>query len=77
MVKSDASEKTVEDFCKEKGLTAKETEEVMHLYYLNNVRKNVFGARVKDMSKFFSQSKDEVEARIANSNISEGSFFLL
>ena len=71
MVKSDASEKSVEDFCKEKGLTAKETEEVMHLYYLNNVRKNVFGARVKDMSKFFSQSKNEVEARIAKSNISE------
>ncbi len=70
-VSDDINEKTVEDYCDEKDLTPEQRKNVMQLYYFNNVRLNVFGARIKDMANFFALDKEELVSRVSQMKISD------
>ena len=69
--KSGAKDKSVEEYCKEKGLNEEQTEKVMELYRFHDIRVNVFKARIKDMFSLLSKNKDEVEQRVAKMKISD------
>ena len=69
--KSGAKDKSVEEYCKEKGLNEEQTEKVMELYRFHDVRVNVFKARIKDMFSLLSKNKDEVQQRVAKMKISD------
>ena len=69
--KSGSKDKTVEEYCKEKGLTEEQTKNVMELYNFHDVRVNVFKARIKDMFTLLSKNKTEVEKRVAKMQISD------
>jgi len=62
--------KSIEDYCKEKGLNAEKTEKVMELYRFHDVRVNIFKARIKDMFTLLSNSKDYVQKRVSEMKIS-------
>lgn len=62
--KSNSKDKSIEDYCREKGLNAEETEKVMELYRFHDVRVNVFKARIKDMFTLLSKDKEEIVARV-------------
>ena len=69
--KSGSKDKTVEEYCNEKGLTEEQTEKVMELYNFHDVRVNIFKARIKDMFSLLSKNKAEVEKRVAKMQISD------
>ena len=69
--KADAKDKTIEEYCKEKGLSEEQTQKVVELYNFHDVRVNIFKARIKDMFTLLSKNKTEVENRVAKMQISD------
>lgn len=63
--------KSIEDYCREKGLTADETEKVIEYYRFHEVRVDIFGARIKDMFDLLSQNREVVKARVGEMKISD------
>ena len=62
--------KSIEQYCIEKGLSEPEKKQVLDLYRFHDVRVNIFGARIADMFKLLAQDSKIVAEKTRQMKIS-------